>query len=62
MEALLLTLNGVVMIMVVYMGLRDDRRPPGDPMTSLFRMRETGIHLVDEAAEKRRRHIAKSRI
>lgn len=49
-----------MMVVVIYMGLRDDRRPPGTPMTSLFRMTDTGTRPVDEAAEERRRRIARS--
>ena len=61
-ESLLLTLNGVMMVVVIYMGLRDDRRPPGMKLRSLFRMTEAGTRPVDEAAEERRRRIDRSRI
>ncbi len=40
MEALLLMLNSIVVVIMVFQGLRDDRRPPGTPATSLFRMRD----------------------
>lgn len=59
MEALLLLLDGVMMVVVIYMGLRDDRRVPGTPLTSLFRMTETGTRPQNEAAEERRR-VARS--
>ncbi len=39
-EALLFMLNSAVMILMVYMGLRDDRRAPGMLHTSLFRTRD----------------------
>ena len=39
MEALLFMLDGLVMVALVFMGLRDDRRPPGAAQTSLFRTR-----------------------
>ena len=32
-------LDSLVVVLMVFMGLRDDRRPPGEPHTSLFRMR-----------------------
>ena len=32
-------LDSLVIVLMVFMGLRDDRRPPGEPHTSLFRMR-----------------------
>lgn len=60
MEALLLLLDGVMMIVVIYMGLRDDCRVPGTPMTSLFRMTEASARPQDEVAEERRR-VARSR-
>ncbi len=40
MEALLFMLNSIAIVLMVFMGLRDDRRPPGAPHTSLFRMRD----------------------
>ncbi|MGI4942516.1 MAG: hypothetical protein ACRYHQ_18440 [Janthinobacterium lividum] len=61
MESLLLTLDGLMMVVVIYMGLRDDRRPPGMKLRSLFRMTEGGTRRVDDAAEERRRRIAQSR-
>lgn len=57
MEALLLLLDGVIMVVVIYMGLRDERRVPGTSMTSLFRMTEAGTRPQDEGAEERRRVI-----
>ncbi len=32
-------LDSLVIVLMMFMGLRDDRRPPGEPHTSLFRMR-----------------------
>ncbi|MGI4955237.1 MAG: hypothetical protein ACRYGM_25805 [Janthinobacterium lividum] len=60
MESLLLTLDGLMMVVVIYMGLRDDRRPPGMKLRSLFRMTEDGARVVNDAAEERRRRIARS--
>lgn len=40
MEALLLMLDGIAMLVLVYMGLRDERAPPGAPHRSVFRMVE----------------------
>jgi len=59
-EALLLLLDGMAMVVVIYMGLRDDRRVPGTPATSLFRMTEAGARPQDEAVEERRR-VARGR-
>ena len=33
-------LDCFVVVLLVFMGLRDDRRAPGEPHTSLFRMRD----------------------
>jgi len=60
LESLLLTLDGLMMVVVIYMGLRDDRRPPGMKLRSLFRMTETRTRPVDDAADERRRRIARS--
>jgi len=43
MEALMLVCDSVAIVLIVYMGLRDDRRPKGAPQTSLFRMREPEV-------------------
>ena len=37
MEALTLLLDCIVVLLLVYMGMRDERRRPGTPATSLFR-------------------------
>jgi hypothetical protein len=36
-EALLFMLNSIAVVVMVYMGLRDDRRARGTPQTSVFR-------------------------
>jgi hypothetical protein len=59
LESLLLTLDGLMMVVVIYMGLRDDRRAPGAKLRSLFRMTETGNRPVDDAADERRRRVAR---
>ena len=41
MEAALLILNGVIVLAAVFMSLRDERLPPGQSPTSLFRHRES---------------------
>ena len=51
-----------MMVLVVYMGLRDDGRRPGTALKSLFRMREAGTRPMDDAAEERRRRVARSRM
>jgi hypothetical protein len=42
-EALMFLLDSVVMVVMVYMGLRDDRRPKRAAQTSIFRMRDTPL-------------------
>lgn len=37
METLLLVLNSLLVVLVAFMGIRDERRPAGTPRTSLFR-------------------------
>ncbi len=62
MEALLFMLNSFAMVVMIYMGLRDDRRPPGTPRTSVFRMTEDGVLRPDQAAKREREaRIARSR-
>ena len=41
MEAALLVLDSIVMLVLIYMGWRDDRLKPGDPQTSIFRTADT---------------------
>ncbi len=36
-------LNSIAVVLMVFMGLRDDRRPAGSPHTSLFRMRDVPV-------------------
>ena len=50
MEALLFTLDSVAIVLMVFMGLRDDRRAPGTPATSIFRMRDTASPPQSDAA------------
>ncbi len=49
MEALLFMLDSIVIVVMVYMGLRDDRRPPSAPSTSLFRFRDQPAELMGRA-------------
>jgi len=47
---------------MVYMGLRDDRRLPGTPQTSVFRTTEDGAAQPGRAAEQARQaRAARSR-
>ena len=63
MEALLFLLNSIVVVAMVIMGLRDDRRRPGTPQTSVLRTFEDDAIHSDEAAEQARRdRIARSRV
>lgn len=56
MEALLFFLNSLAMVVLVIMGLRDDRRRPGTAAKSYFRYTEKGDARLDSAeiAGKRR--------
>jgi hypothetical protein len=60
-EAVLLILDSLVLLIALYLGLRDDQRPPGAPQKSLFR---TFDHdAVKYSALRQRRHqIVKVRI
>ncbi len=40
MEALLFLINSLVIVVMVFQGLRDDRRAAGAPATSIFRTRD----------------------
>jgi len=61
-EALLFLLNSIAVVAMVVMGLRDDRRRPGTPQTSIFRTFEDDAIRPDDAAEQARRdRIARSR-
>ena len=63
MEALLMLLDGIAFVVLVYLGLRDDRRRPGTPQTSLFRSVETQAMAPRAAAElARQQAITRSRI
>jgi hypothetical protein len=44
--------NAIAMILLVYMGWRDERRPPGSPPTSIFRTRSV---LSEETRQQHRR-------
>jgi len=62
MEALLFLLNSVAVVVMVYMGLRDDRRLLGTPQTSVFRTTEDGAAQPGRAAEQARQaRAARSR-
>lgn len=50
METILFLLDGIVVALVCYMAMKDDRRPRGTPATSLFRFRDT---LAPRPVERR---------
>ncbi len=50
MESLLFLLNSVAIVVLVVMGLRDDRRKPGAPAKSYFRYTKED----DEGSDHRR--------
>ena len=52
MESLLFMFDSLAMVLLVFMGLRDDRRAPGAPHTSIFRMRD----VAQPARPARRAH------
>ena len=49
MEALLFLLGPIAIIVMIIMDLRDDRRPPGTPRTSIFRTFEGDVVCPDAA-------------
>ena len=51
MEALLFMFNSLAIVLMAYMGLRDDRRAPGAPHTSIFRMRDHAPAATTATAE-----------
>lgn len=62
MEAALLTLDGLAFLVLVYMGLRDERGGAGAIRKSFFRMRGDDELRPREAAELARRdRLARSR-
>jgi hypothetical protein len=62
-EALLLMLNSIAVLIVAYMGLRDDRRPPGTPQTSLFRTFDyDAVTPSDDHAQQRQDWNARTHI
>lgn len=52
MEALLLILSSVAIVIALYMGLLDDRRPRGAPQRSLFRTFDSDGTGGDKAGPK----------
>lgn len=49
MEALLFMVNSLIMVLMVFQGLRDDRRAAGAPAKSIFRTRD--LTLARKAVE-----------
>jgi len=62
-EALLFLLGLIAIVVMIIMDLRDDRRPPGTPRTSIFRTFEDDVICPDAAAGQARRddRIARNR-
>lgn len=56
MESLLFFLNSLAMVVLVIMGLRDDRRRPGTAARSYFRyieVSDAGLEVAETAAKRR---------
>lgn len=41
MESLLFVFNGIAVVLLVFMGIKDDRRAPGARQISIFRYKDT---------------------
>ena len=41
LESLLFAFNGIAVLLLVFMGIKDDRRRPGTPQISIFRYKDT---------------------
>ena len=63
MESLLFMLNSIAVLIVAYMGVRDDRRPPGSRQTSIFRtLDDDAIRSNHDAAQARQDRVARTRV
>jgi hypothetical protein len=61
-EALSLMLSSIAVVLMIYMGLRDERRPPGKSAISLFRPIEDDTGKPrDPMADGKPRRISRSR-
>jgi len=55
LEALLFFLNSIAVVVLVVMGLRDDRRKPGKPAASYFRYSEEDHTVPDHVGARSNR-------
>lgn len=60
MEAFLFIMNSIMVVLSIYMALRDERRPRSRPATSLFRFRQDAAEdaanpYIQEATQARQR-------
>lgn len=63
MEALSLIFDSVAMLIALYFGLRDDRRPPGTPQKSPFRtFNFDAISPSSDAMQEGQDRIVRSRV
>jgi len=60
-EVISFFLDSIVLVIALYLGLRDDQRPPGTPQKSLFRTFDFDA-IRPNAMRERRHRIVKSRI
>ena len=61
-EALLFMLNTIALTVMIVMGLRDERRPPGTPQRSVFRtFDDDDVRPDDRAEQARQERLARSR-
>jgi hypothetical protein len=62
MEALLFMLNSIAVLIVAYMGLRDDRRRPGTPQTSFFRTFDYDANKPGDDSQERQDPNARTHV
>jgi len=60
-EVISFFLDSIVLVIALYLGLRDDQRPPGTPQKSLFRTFDFDT-IRPNAMRERRHRIVRSRI
>jgi hypothetical protein len=60
-EVISFFLDSIVLLVALYLGLRDDQRPPGTPQKSLFRTFDYDT-VRPKAMRERQNQIVRSRI
>jgi hypothetical protein len=61
-ESLIFIFDAIAILIVIYMGVRDDRRSPGTPQKSLFRTFDPDPKTSRNRTMQRRYRTVRSRI